>query len=163
MYELCRKASNPVPSKDKKVRGGQRVVDVEMKGNECDVYSRRKWAQFSTTFDVFLSMKRHKMYLKLWIGAGRSGGRRIRGLAPESQRTRRRTQPCQANTATARPAALDQGEIGNALPYLICCNWLGELEVSLNGGRVAAVGLAKRKVCQIAKRAVANPRPRRHR
>lgn len=75
-----------------------------------------------STFEVGVSMKKQatggadKMYIKLWIAAGRCGVRRVRGLAPESQRTQTRIEPCQAKIA--RPAP-DQGEIGNVLPYLL--------------------------------------------
>jgi hypothetical protein len=78
-----------------------------------------------STFEVGVSMKKQatggadKMYIKLWIAAGRCGVRRVRGLAPESQRTQTRIEPCQAKIA--RPAP-DQGEIGNV--SRICCNWL---------------------------------------
>jgi len=81
-------------------------------------------ATISSAFEVGVNMKRQatggadKMYINLWIAAGRCGGgvRRVRGLAPESQRTRARIEPCQANRA--RPAP-DQGKIGNVLPHLL--------------------------------------------
>jgi hypothetical protein len=110
----------------------------------------------SSTFEVGVSVKRQatggakKMYINLWIAAGRCGVRRVRGLAPESQWTRVRIEPCQANGASHAP---DQGKIGKRTycrrAYLL--QLVGRMEV-WDGEEVAAAGHSPReseKVCSV--------------
>ena len=100
-----------------------------------------------STFEVGVSMKKQatggadKMYIKLWIAAGRCGVRRVRGLAQESQRTQTRIEPCQAKMARA---CTGSGRDQERITVSVAIGWwLGAWK--FGWGRIAAAGLAKRK------------------
>jgi hypothetical protein len=130
MYEPCRRASNRSCGKVRRLVKLRESCMLRCK--ETSVISMQTtMGTISSTFEAGVSMKSQvqatggaeKMYINLWIAAGRCGVRRVRGLAPESQWTRARIEPCQANRASHAP---DQGKIGKRTYCRICCNWLGE-------------------------------------
>lgn len=88
-------------------------------------------ATISSTFEVGVNMKRQatggadKMYINLWIAAGRCGGgvRRVRGLA-----WRQSPNGLEHELSHARLVELGLHRIRARLGTYcrICCNWLGE-------------------------------------